>query len=316
MMNKPCIALLLGLFLCNGLHAQSYHRLIFTADSMFAANNCAGALSAFEQAFTFNKTNPADLYRAAQAAACTGNFRNAFQFLDQAYDNGWEDLIRLKRDKSFTDMRNMLPWKTFVEKVQKKTDAREALYDKPLQTELLKVLNDDRNIRNNEIAIGNKHGWSSRQMDSLHLVMKQVDSVNMRTVSKIIDQYGWVGPEKVGKAASEAQFAILYHADPAMVNPYMPVVREAVTSGKIPKPFLAGLEDKVALGLGKKQIYGTQIDRNPDTGKYRILPIEDPEHVDERRATLGLDPMAEYLQYWKLTWDAAAFKKEQEAAGH
>lgn len=41
----------------------------------------------------------------------------------------------------------------------------------------------------------------------------------------------------------------------------------------------------------KPQIYGTQF-RNEGSG-WEPFPIEDPEHVDERRTSVGLDTFAE-----------------------
>jgi hypothetical protein len=43
---------------------------------------------------------------------------------------------------------------------------------------------------------------------------------------------------------------------------------------------------------GKPQIYGTQFTSAAD-GKLVLHPIEDAEHVDERRRAVGLPSMAE-----------------------
>ena len=43
---------------------------------------------------------------------------------------------------------------------------------------------------------------------------------------------------------------------------------------------------------GKPQIYGTQFTFAAD-GHLVLHPIEDAEHVDERRRAVGLPPMAE-----------------------
>lgn len=38
----------------------------------------------------------------------------------------------------------------------------------------------------------------------------------------------------------------------------------------------------------------------------------DPDNVDKRRESVGLKPLAEYLQIWNLTWDLDKFKKRME----
>jgi hypothetical protein len=41
-----------------------------------------------------------------------------------------------------------------------------------------------------------------------------------------------------------------------------------------------------------------------------VLPLDDPENVDQRRAAVGLQPLADYISHWNLTWDVEAYKKE------
>ena len=57
--------------------------------------------------------------------------------------------------------------------------------------------------------------------------------------------------------------------------------------GNAMRPDLALLEDRVALRQGKKQIYGSQIGMDPETGEYFVSPLEDPDNVVERRIKMG-----------------------------
>jgi outer membrane protein OmpA-like peptidoglycan-associated protein len=78
------------------------------------------------------------------------------------------------------------------------------------------------------------------------------------------------------------------------------MMRDAVKNGKADPSQLALLEDRVALGQGKKQIYGSQIIKDPVTGKDTIAPIEDFANVDKRRAEVGLEPLEEYVSHWGI----------------
>ena len=49
------------------------------------------------------------------------------------------------------------------------------------------------------------------------------------------------------------------------------------------------LTDRVLVGEGKPQRYGTQLE-NKD-GKLTPYPLEDPENVDERRRAIGMSPL-------------------------
>ena len=76
----------------------------------------------------------------------------------------------------------------------------------------------------------------------------------------------------------------------------LPKFSAAVTQGKARAVDLAMLEDRIAINEGKKQRYGTQIISGPN-GLPCVAPIEDPEHLDELRKSVGLPTMQEYLQH-------------------
>jgi hypothetical protein len=56
---------------------------------------------------------------------------------------------------------------------------------------------------------------------------------------------------------------------------------------------VAYLDDRVRVGMGEPQSYGTQFGEDAD-GRFGPEPIENPEHLDERRAEVGMEPFAEY----------------------
>ena len=87
------------------------------------------------------------------------------------------------------------------------------------------------------------------------------------------------------------------------------MMREAVKNKQAIAGNLALLEDRVALREGRKQIYGSQLITD-STNKTKLQPIEDPDHVDERRAAVGLGPLAEYLKQFNIEMDMEKFKKE------
>ncbi len=85
-------------------------------------------------------------------------------------------------------------------------------------------------------------------------------------------------------------------------------MRQAVKAKNAEPSALALLEDRVALGEGKKQIYGSQLTGNQSGMSLR--PMIDPDNVDKRRADVGLEPLADYLARFNVQWDLAAYKKE------
>ena len=140
-------------------------------------------------------------------------------------------------------------------------------------------------------------------------MMVEKDSVNLIRVTKILDEYGWLGPDIVSERGNTALFLVIQHGDITTQEKYLPMMREAVANGKAKGSSLALLEVRVAIRQGKKQIYESQIGREPETGRYYVQPLEDPDHVDERRAAVGLSPLAEYVRMWGIPWDVEKYKK-------
>jgi hypothetical protein len=116
---------------------------------------------------------------------------------------------------------------------------------------------------------------------------KQIDHRNTLAMKQIITQYGWPGENLVGLMGAQAAWLLVQHADHdrEFQKQCCTLLDRSVKNGLAQASHLAYLTDRICAGDGEPQIYGTQLD----------YPIADPEHVDERRATVGLPPLAEYL---------------------
>ncbi len=66
----------------------------------------------------------------------------------------------------------------------------------------------------------------------------------------------------------------------------------AAATGDVSLLHVAMLEDRIRSNEGKGQRYGTQFDWDEE-GRLSPLPIEDEPNVDQRRAEIGLAPLAE-----------------------
>jgi hypothetical protein len=136
-----------------------------------------------------------------------------------------------------------------------------------------------------------------------------IDERNMKRLEEIIAQYGWPGRSLVGNEAALAAFLILQHTDLSRQKKYFGFVKNAALKGEVPRSAAAMLEDRILMGEGKKQIYGTQLRSGPDTGGKLVLHlIDDEANVDVRRAAVGLKPLAEYLKEFGLTYAPPARK--------
>lgn len=91
---------------------------------------------------------------------------------------------------------------------------------------------------------------------------------------------------------------------------HLPMMREAVKNKNATGTALALLEDRVALEEGKRQVYGSQIGRDNETNKNYVLPLDDPDNVDKRRAEVGLGLLAEYVKSWDIILNVEEYKKQ------
>ena len=183
-------------------------------------------------------------------------------------------------------------------------------YDKPLKRGLLKIWNEDQDIRQEWTEAWNKFGGGSPSVDSIIKRMRYTDSIHLVFITKILDEKGWVGKDKIGGLANNTFFVIIQHSDLKTQQKYLPMMRTAVKEGKTEARWLALLEDRVALGEGRKQIYVSQIYFNKKTNKSYVAPLDDPDNVDKRRKEVGLDPLSHYLKQMDLIWNLEEYKKQ------
>ncbi|MEV4927788.1 DUF6624 domain-containing protein [Streptomyces roseoverticillatus] len=120
--------------------------------------------------------------------------------------------------------------------------------------------------------------------------MTAVDADNVAWLKKAVDEVGWPGLTLVGEDACDSAWLFAQHADEHrdFQEQALVLLREAVEAGEAPPWQLAYLTDRCLVGRKEPQLYGTQY-RNGAP-----LPIADAERLDERRASAGMEPHAEY----------------------
>ncbi|MFH1314819.1 MAG: DUF6624 domain-containing protein [Candidatus Uhrbacteria bacterium] len=121
-----------------------------------------------------------------------------------------------------------------------------------------------------------------------------VDHRNTERMKIIIDEMGWLSISKVGEKGSSNAWLLVQHADHDLE--FQKRCLELMKSepvGEVSKRNIAYLEDRIAVGDGRPQTYGTQFHKNSD-GQLVPQPIANEEKVDERRKDVGLETLDEY----------------------
>jgi hypothetical protein len=180
--------------------------------------------------------------------------------------------------------------------------------NKTLRTQLDTVYFHDQYYRREQMQIYKKFGYNSKEYQDIQKKIHFRDSINQIVVRSILKTQGWPGISEIGEQGSRTLFLVIQHSNQQMQEEYLPMMKEVAKKGAILPNQLALLEDRILLGKGKMQLYGSQIFQD-STGAY-VQPIEDVDHLDERRAQVGLEPMADYTKRWNITWSIEQYKND------
>lgn len=142
-------------------------------------------------------------------------------------------------------------------------------------------------------------GMTSDQWNSFK---DSVFTTHQKRLKEIFDKYGFVGFDLAGEEGSQNFWLMVQHSDH---NPDFQ--KEVLANMKIQvekenaKPSNYGLlVDRVNLNTGKPQIYGTQVDYNFDIAQAFPKNLADSGNVNERRKSIGLEPIEDYLNQMTL----------------
>lgn len=282
-----------------------YFHLISVGDSLQRANNFKEAAASYNAAFAAFKGKGFvnDRYKAACAYARTGNIDSAYYNLFRIADKGgWSEYDFMISDSDLFVLHADARWNALVNKVRKNKAEVESHYNKPLAEELEKIFDDDQKYRMLVDSAEKISGKNSPQMDSLMKLIQTHDSKNISRVTELLDKYGWLGPDDVGRKGNQALFLVIQHSDAATRKKFLPMMREAADRSKAAPSELALLEDRVLMDEGKRQLYGSQVKYNAEKGNFELYPIEDEPGVNERRAEVGLAPLEDYLRQWGIQY--------------
>lgn len=304
--------LLLALGLCWGTVAlaqtATFPTLRGQALSAYHNKQYRESAQRYEESFAVKGAQPSsgDFYNAACSWALAGETSKALQNLDRAIQAGWDDVTHLKTDSDLDVLHLDTRWQPLLRKLEAHVAQAEAKLNQPLKRELDEIMESDQGLRRQIAPTQRKYGFKSPQMDSLIRQMQRADAHNLPRVTAIIDKYGWPGKTLVGSSGSLTAFLVIQHSNLATMQKYLPLMRQAAAKGELAKQNLALVEDRVLTFQDKPQLYGSQYRRNETTGQPEFFPIADEAHIDERRASMGLEPLADYAKGFGLNYKPAS----------
>lgn len=155
-----------------------------------------------------------------------------------------------------------------------------------LRAELMQMDEYDQAVRAELAADGSL-------FEGYHPRMAAVHDANAARLRAIIATHGWPNERLVGIDGAKAAHRIAQHSinHPEFMRECRGLLDEASARGEVPRWQFAYIDDRIRVYEGLPQHYGTQWRGGPHG--LEPHPIEDPDHVDERRAQLGLPSLSE-----------------------
>ena len=134
-----------------------------------------------------------------------------------------------------------------------------------------------------------------------------VDNGDGDYLRAVVALAGWPRISVYGRTAAENAWLIVQHADdqPEFQERALALMEPLLADHEVDPRNYALLFDRVALARRRPQLYATQFGEGIG-GCLAARPVEDRAHVDERRAAMGLPPLAEYAAALERTYHARA----------
>lgn len=268
------------LLLCNffhGVNAQTvdyrpYFMKIDSADYFASIKDYAKSLQYYLAAFKIQKPIGQDYFSIAEVYLKMGKIKKALRCFKKAAISGYNE-------SRFEDVLN--------DSLYKNADTRAFLEKLPkYRAQFYKNLDINTYIRLKEIGAEDNLVRSNMEWFKNPLLLneaKAVDSLHLDWLIKYVEKNGWISFNKFGDA-SEIAYLLLLHtnSEHTVLNS---IVRKAIIKGEI-RPFQYAYWIDYHKLPEKKQVYGMIY-----YDKWKKIPYENFESIDETRKNVGLNPL-------------------------
>ena len=296
--------------------ALVYFQIVFgqvdlnKADSLKDQGLLMPALMKYAQSMQQGPSREAS-YKIASTAALlwTSKMRDtSFYFLNFALQQ--DSTLQALHDPDFLSLIDDPRWEKIEEAQIRKYEAKnKPIPNEPFARELFRMIIKDQgfmyagNIERNKY-IKNGGYFSTPSIFPILAMEEKNHMENEKRLLELLDKYGWPSASEVTEYAAAGASLIINHTSYELRSKYFPMLEESFEKGEAQPLRYAKMRDRLLVEEGKKQLYGTQW--KFEKSERVPQPIEAPEHVDKRRAEIGLGPLSTYLkQRFDIDWQVA-----------
>jgi len=275
-------------------------------DSLRMAGDLPAAAEAYRLAYAATANNDLKLgeegisYVLATTLALKGNEPDdAFTYLIESmsgmtsmkvlYD---PDLHFLVRDERWKDVEDTMLYRLATTVT--------GTFDRELALRLLNIRRNEWVGRYHIMLLFRQTGGQSPVLSMLSYSMGERHIANEANLIEVLKEKGWPRMSAVGEDAAYAASNVLTHMGLEARQTYLPMLAEACEAGEADWAEYAPSLDRTELESGRLQVYGTQMQMDEDLGSYVTYDLLDPDSVEDRRAAIGLEPLAVQLERFNV----------------
>lgn len=256
----------------------------------------------YKEAFKIKQTSCLSTLRGAACAYKAEDEVTLDNYLTTAFDLNWDEAKSFFMEYPEFKFLEGTSFEKMIESRWAKA-AKASGINLALMEEFEEIKRTDQVYRAQMREVSDKYGWQSPQMDSLWKLQSHADSINTAKISEVIDNYGYPGKSLVGPGQASTAFLVIQHAPLEVQEKYYDIIIKAADEGEVSWRSVALLVDRVKMRNGQKQIYGSQVNQDHETGEYYFFEIENPHQIDSIRATVGLGALQQYADNWNFKWN-------------
>ncbi|WDF65288.1 DUF6624 domain-containing protein [Flavobacterium sp. KACC 22763] len=310
------VLLLFSFNASKGQNNLAYETLTAEASLLHLQKDYKNAIPKLEKAFSIEKPDALNAYKAAGMYSLDENKTKAFQYLDLSLDKGWTEADQLLIEPYFNFIRNNYSkeWQAIVQKAYLK----EQEYEKTLQFPELRKQIIAMGIEDQKIRYAKIQTSDPAQLNELQQKINELDFKNLSAAKEILRTNGWPKISQIGKDGAHNFWLIVQHSDQDIFfqKKALEEMEKLKGTEELEIENYAFLYDRVQCNLNYKQLYGTQVNwtQNGEASGFRGILKEND--IDKRRTALRMIPLKIYaLNYgfnYTLPTASDAAKKDKK----
>ena len=282
---------------------QEYDSLVVLADKEYQNKNYIKCVTFYEGARKAlnNRMKTNHYYDLACCYSRGINRDSALNILLRYSKAGhFYNLSHILSDEDLMELRKSKLWDSIVYYVSINYKRKSLNYNILLKRKLDTIYINDQICRNklNEALIRNESNTPAFKL--LQKTVDSIDKINLKTVTELLDEYGWISKDSIGDSASTALFLVIQHSDTFYQSKYINLLKGKANMNQAKPMHYAMLYDRLQMNRGLPQKYGTQVSFNEVTKKYELWKVESLHNIDIERKKMGMGSLKSYLEFFQI----------------